>query len=223
MRKLMMAVAATAVLASAALFTDARPANAQSVSQDALKTAFDSGDLHVSYVRRGGGGGGRGGVAVRGGGGRGAVAYRGGRRSRSRGLSRRGRSRCCRLPRGPPGLWPPRLWPAWLWPRLWPPWLSPGLRRRLLWQPVLRRYGYGGAALGLATGAVVGSAIAAQPVYAAPVYGGGGSGGLLLPSATNPTIPAAGPFWARRPEASLPVSVELRKKSGPSGPLFYWS
>src|SRR6476620_6130883 len=78
MRKLMMAVAATAVLASAALFTDARPANAQSFSQDALKAAFDSGDLHVSYVRRGGGGGGRGGVAVRGGGGRGAVAYRGG-------------------------------------------------------------------------------------------------------------------------------------------------
>ena len=137
MRKLMMAVAATAVLASAELFTDARPANAQSVSQDALKAAFDSGDLHVSYVRRGGGGGRGGSVGGSSGGPRG-VAYPGdgGRGAWSIAVPAVEVLSPIALAAW---IWSPRLWPSWLWTRLWPPWLSPGLRRRLLWQPVLWR------------------------------------------------------------------------------------
>ena len=169
MRKLMMAVAATAVLASAALFTDTRPANAQSASQNALKTAFETGDLQVSYVQRRGGGrggayrghGGRGAVAYRGAGGRGAVAYRG---AGGRGaVAYRGG----RPDYGRPGYGRPGYGPGYR------PGYRPVYGGGYYGNPYYRGYGYGGAALGLATGAVVGSAIASQPVYAAPAYGGG--------------------------------------------------
>jgi len=154
MRKLMMAVAATAVLASAALFADARPAVAQAVSQDALKTAFETGQLQVSYVQRRGGG--RGGVAYRGGGGRGAVAYRGagGRGAVAyRGAGGRGAVAYRGGYRGP--VYGGR------------PYYRGGYYGRPYYGGY--NYGYGGAALGLATGAIVGGAIAAQqPVYAAP-------------------------------------------------------
>src|SRR4051794_34253315 len=45
MRKLIIAVAAMALLTPAALFADTRAANAQGVSAEAIKTAFEAGDL----------------------------------------------------------------------------------------------------------------------------------------------------------------------------------
>jgi hypothetical protein len=154
MRKLIIAIAVMAAMTPAALFADTRPADAQGVSADALKTAFEAGDLQVSYVQhRGRGGGGRGGVAVRGGGGRGAVAVRGagGRGAVAvRGGAYRG---------GNYG--------------------RPGYAARPYYGYGGYGYNYGGAAaagaLGVATGAMVGGAIAQQqaPVYGAPAYGGG--------------------------------------------------
>ncbi len=165
MRKLMMAVAATAVLASAALFADARPAVAQAVSQDALKTAFETGQLQVSYVQRRGGG--RGGLLI-------VVAE----------------------VVGPSLIVEPAV--AALWPIAARAVAVPSPIAEVIagpftvGDPIIAAaitavriteatdYGYGGAALGLATGAIVGGAIAAQqPVYAAP---GGELGGLLCPA-----------------------------------------
>jgi hypothetical protein len=143
MRKLIIAVAAVAVLTPATLFAGTRAANSQGVSAEALRTAFEAGDLQMSYMQRGGrGGGGRGGVAVRGGEGRGAVAVRGG----AYGGGYYGR---------------------------------PGYAGRPYYGYGGYGYNYGGAAaagaLGVATGAIVGGAIAQQqaPVYGAPAYGDG--------------------------------------------------
>ena len=195
MRKLMMAVAATAVLASAALFTDARPANAQSVSQDALKTAFDSGDLQVSYVRRGGGGGDVAGLPF-------AAAAAAGRWLIE--------AAAVEEP------WPIAVpavevlspiaggRPDYGRPGYGRPGYGPGYGR-----PAIAR---SMAAAIMATGTTAGTAMAARHLGSPPGLSSAApsqrsrfmrlppmvaaSRWPIAPSATNPTIPAAGPFWA---------------------------
>jgi hypothetical protein len=129
MRKMIVAVAATAALTSAALFADTKPAEAQTASVTSPVAALQNGELNTSYVQ-----------------------YRGRYDGRYRGGYRGG----------------PRYGYA-----------RPYYGRPYYGRPYYRGYNYGGAAaagaLGLATGAIIGGAIAQQqaaPVYVAP---GGGS------------------------------------------------
>ncbi len=189
MRKLMMAVAATAVLASAALFTDTRPANAQSVSQEALKTAFETGDLQVSYVQRA------------------AAAVVAGLLI----AAAAGAGLWLIVAPAVAALWPIAARAAEVLSpiagvmaaRVWPPGYGPGYRPG--YRPVLS------AAAIMAIGTTAGTAMAARHLGSRPVLSSaapsrssrfmqhplmGATRWPIAHSAINPTIPAAVPFWA---------------------------